>query len=92
MKSVETERDPRCGESTGGLSAPEEGIWKGRGCGWRAVAVRVRPAHPRSKGVSRDEATRLAIELYHRPRRLRMASRISIFFAARRFEPLNSMG
>lgn len=32
------------------------------------------------------------LRVYHRPRRLRMASRISIFFAARRFEPLNSMG
>lgn len=32
------------------------------------------------------------LRVYHRPRRLRMASRISIFFAARRFEPLNSIG
>ena len=32
------------------------------------------------------------LRVYHRPRRLRMASRISIFFAARRFELLNSMG
>ena len=28
MRSVETERDPRCGEGTGGFFAPEEGIWE----------------------------------------------------------------
>ena len=28
INMAETERDPRCGEGTGGLFAPEEGIWE----------------------------------------------------------------
>ena len=61
---AETERDPRCGEGTGGLFAPEEGIWE-EWKGYGELRFGVRPGHPRKAVTSISHAEALAHGLTH---------------------------
>ena len=61
---AETERDPRCGEGTGGLFAPEEGIWE-EWKGYGELRFGVRPGHPRKAVTSISQAEALAHGLTH---------------------------
>lgn len=61
---TETERDPRCGEGTGGLFAPEEGIWE-EWKGYGELRFGVRPGHPRKAVTSISQAEALAHGLTH---------------------------